>query len=368
MPADKDDAVILPKPEYSLDVKSMEVVTHALDTTVASPFPRLTHWFLRQTPAYRRARAHQTKLVHERLRDAQERMVNRQDNKTKIGSSNDDETMRSVTCATDHLVKREAQMAAKEGRAPVYDSLQATDELLGFLVAGHETTATSVQWIVVFLAAYPEVQAKLRNALYKTAYPSFAAENKIPSVEAMLATSVPYLDAVLEEILRVGTTAIGADRATTREVTVLGHVLPKGIEIQLLAVGAGYIRSNAVNETIPEEVRSATSREHKGQIPAWNDGDVSEFKPERWLKRNDETGEEVFDMHAGPTLQFGGGVRGCFGKKMAYLEMKILVTTMVWTFDLLPVPEKIGGFDSYDALTHKPKNCYVRLRETGKGN
>lgn len=44
----------------------------------------------------------------------------------------------------------------------------------------------------------------------------------------------------------------------------------------------------------------------------WN-WDLSVFEPRRWLVR-DENGGEVFDGNALPTLVFGGGFRGCFGK------------------------------------------------------
>lgn len=361
MPANENAAITLPAPEPSQLVKSMQVITDSIDATIVSPFPSLTHWWIRQTPSYRRARMHQAKHVHERLYDAERRLV-----KGDI-KKNNDESFHAITCATDHMVRREAQMAAKEGRKPVYNSPSATDELLGFLVAGHETTATTVMWIVKYLGEYPAMQTKLRDALH-AAYPSFAAENKLPTVDALVAGNVPYLDAAIEEIMRLSLTVLGTSRATTREVTVLGHVIPKGVEIQLLCCGAGFVDSNAVNETIPEAIRSASSREHKGQLGIWDDADVTEFKPERWLKRNPETGEEVFDMHAGPSLQFGGGLRGCFGKRLAYLEMRILVTIMVWTFEMLPMPEGLGGFEAYDTLTHKPSKCYARLRETGKGN
>lgn len=362
MPADKDDAVILPSPEFSRAVKAMLVVTDALDVSIVSPFPALAHWCIRQTPSYRRARAYHAQLVHERLHDAEQRLLHKQDHTDKTN----DADFHAITSATDLMVKREAQMAQKEGRKPIYDSPQATDELLGFLVAGHETTATTLMWLVKMLADNPHAQQKLRHALYETAYPSFAAADKLPSVEAIVASSVPYLDAFIEEVLRLGVTTLGGIRSTTQTVTVLGHVIPKDVEMQLLAVGPGYIKPNTINNTIPEHVRSASSREHKGRIGVWDDADIGAFKPERWLKRTDE-GHDVFDMNAGPNLQFGGGLRGCFGKRLAYLEMKILVTIMVWTFEFLPVSEKLGGYVGYDTLTHKPINCYIKLKETGKG-
>lgn len=376
MPADKDDAITLPNPEDSPVVKSMHVVTSALDSAITSPFPSLTHWFLRQTPSFRHAKAYQTKLVQERLNDAKKRLLTH-----GVDTTGGDE-FHAITCATDHMVRREAQMAAKEGRAPVYDSPAAIDELFGFLIAGHETTATTMMWILRFLSDYPHVQAKLRAALY-AAHPAAAAANQLPTAEAMVARSVPYLDAVNEEILRCGMTTMGSHRCTTREVDLLGHTLPAGVQVWLLSVGPGYVQPNAVNETIPEAARSATSRERKGRVPAWDDADVGAFRPERWLRRRrderdeqgerdgqggDGGGEVVFDANAGPVLQFGAGLRGCFGRKMAYMELRMLVTMAVWTFEFLPVPAALGGMHAYDTLTHKPTNCYVRLRETGKGN
>lgn len=114
---------------------------------------------------------------------------------------------------------------------------------------------------------------------------------------------------------------------------------------------------------ISENVRSPTSRENKEKgIPLWNPEDVEAFKPERWLKTN-ENGIDVFNPFAGPVMQFGGGVRGCFGKKLAYLELRTLLVLLIWRFELLHVPEHLAGMGAIDAITHKPKKCYVRLRE-----
>lgn len=176
------------------------------------------------------------------------------------------------------MVRREAQMAAKEGRVPVYDNPQATDELLGFLVAGHDTTATSVMWIVKYLTEFPQVQTRLRNDLY-AAHPSFAADNMMPTVEAITTTQVPYLDAVIDEVLRLAMTTQGASRRTIRDVNLLGHHVPEGVDLQILCVGSGYVKSNAINNTIPEKVRSPSSQEHKGRLGVWDDADMSSSTP-----------------------------------------------------------------------------------------
>ena len=94
-------------------VKSMKVLTHTLDATVTSPMPSQTHWLISLTPSYRRAEAHKEHLIRERLDDAKARLLKGGE---KAGEFTD------ITCATDHMVRREAQAAVKENRAPQYES------------------------------------------------------------------------------------------------------------------------------------------------------------------------------------------------------------------------------------------------------
>lgn len=62
-------------------------------------------------------------------------------------------------------------------------------------------------------------------------------------------------------------------------------------------------------------------------------------------------------------MQFGGGLRGCFGKKLAYLEIRTLLVLLVWSFELQQVPEGLRGYEAVDVLTHKPRKCYLRVEE-----
>ena len=69
-----------------------------------------------------------------------------------------------------------------------------------------------------------------------------------------------------------------------------------------------------------------------------------------------------FDAQAGPSMPFGGGIRGCFGRRLAYVEMRTFLITILWTFELLKCPDELSGYEAYDGVVHKPANCYVRLR------
>lgn len=220
-------------------------------------------------------------------------------------------------------------------------------------------------WTAKHVGASPRVQKKLRGILHR----AFGIQDggAPPTAEQLCTTDVPYLDAVVEEMTRCAGTGSGVMRTVVNDdTTLLGHRLPKGVDVFMMTNGPGYMAPNTVNESIPEHARSASSQENKDRaIPLWDDADIATFKPERWIK-TDEKGVDRFDNHAGPVMQFGGGLRGCFGRKMAYLEMKIFVALLVWSFDLDVVPEKLRGFEAFDSLTHKPKQCYVVLKEVEK--
>jgi cytochrome P450 len=79
------------------------------------------------------------------------------------------------------------------------------------------------------------------------------------------------------------------------------------------------------------------------------------------LKREGEEGQEVFDGMAGPSLPFGLGPRGCFGKRFALQGLKIQFALIVWHFQLLKVPQELNSYDAVQKFAQEPKQCFVRL-------
>ena len=110
---------------------------------------------------------------------------------------------------------------------------------------------------------------------------------------------------------------------------------------------------------VDEGLRSPTSQAAKknGRERAWDPQDMTLFKPERWI-----VGGE-FDPAAGPQLAFGLGARGCYGKRLVYVEMRILLALVVWNFEFLSCPPALSGYKSILITTNEPRQCYVRLRE-----
>ena len=152
------------------------------------------------------------------------------------------------------------------------------------------------------------VQDRVRQAI-RDAIPAAAAAERQPSYSEIVAAKMPYFDAVVEEILRCGGTAAAHARRCLFDVDLLGVRLPKDTNVFFMTNGPSF---TAAPMHIDESARSRSSQEWKNKTGEWDPSDISEFKPERWLKVGERGGIE-FDLQAGPNTQFGGGARGCFG-------------------------------------------------------
>lgn len=257
-------------------------------------------------------------------------------------------------------------------------------KLFGYIVGGHDTTATTLMWLLKMLADVPSVQAVLRQhlrAIYSTAY----AEGRAPAVQEIIRNSAPYLEAVIEEGLRLAQNVMPIPREATVDTTLLGHHVPKGTEILFYISGAS-IRDPPY--PIEEDARSASSRAHRDQVGVWDEANIADFIPERWLRAkadntpcpasplpSDERNNDrdtfpasdftytkyKFDPQAGPMLLFGAGPRMCFGRRLGYLQLRLVIVLAIWTFELLPVPDEINSNEPLAGLTSPPRDFYARL-------
>ena len=214
----------------------------------------------------------------------------------------------TVKSATDLIIQREAQMARKEGRDIKVDTQVIKDELFGFYMAGQETTSTTLCWAMKYLTANPDVQARLRNTL-REAHERAHRTGGLPSAQEIAQADVPYLEAFIQEVHRVGNSVSSIVRVTTKDAVVLGHVIPKGTDVFMLTNGPSYKTPPLM---IEETIRSRTSRENKEKFGVWDKETIGIFIPERWLSKN-EKGEIVFNPSAGYTHPYGVGPRACFG-------------------------------------------------------
>ncbi|KAI6085660.1 cytochrome P450 [Hypoxylon rubiginosum] len=312
-------------------------------------WPAWTRWRMMRNPNYIKYMEVKDKEIDRILLDASARFQKLLDG-TSDGEEHD-------TCAMD-LILRRSMLAAQKAGKPIPDPTKdqrMRDELLLFIYAGHDTTSTTLQWFVKYMTNNQEAQTKLRNAL-KAAFPG----DSLPEVEDLISTDVPYLNATIEETLRCSGTAARTIRTSTTDTEVFGHKIPAGTEVALVTTSQWH------PPQVSEDVRSPSSRaalEKSGGIhwtskPAAQN--LDQFAPERWF-RLDEEGNEVFDSGALFQNAFGGGTRGCFGRRLAMMELRIMITLTTMSFKFLPVPPELNSFQATEQLLRTPRQCYLRL-------
>ncbi|KAI0146267.1 cytochrome P450 [Xylariaceae sp. FL1272] len=342
VPAGTTDPVSFPDAEVPEPFASVLTLCNSVTDTQLSPAPVLTSWVLRKLPYMKKAIAIKDKYIRDRVDEAVV-LINK-------GDAQPRSALHSVCI-------REKEVAEKDGRRPDYFKRGIADEFFGFMMAGHDTTATTVAWGVKLLTDNQAAQDQLRQTLHDE-FPQALSEKRAPTYEELSTQHIPYLDAVVEEVLRHANTIAFVVRQALQDTTVLGRHIPKGTDVFFMANGAGYLEPNM---RISDDIRSPGARHgtSKAQIGTWEDKDIGKFRPERWLKAEDKT----FDSMAGPQLAFGLGPRGCFGKKLALQQLKMQFALIIWHFKLLPTPPELSGYNAVQRFAREPTQCYVRLEK-----
>lgn len=346
---DSDHLIEFPEAKVHEALAATLTMVQMTDKLQSSVVPTFTWWWLSKTAKIRKAWSARDRFVTGEIEKAVSRLQ---------GQGDDDGWMR---CAVDLIVSRVRQFAAKEGRSPEYVTPVIIEEVFGFVMAGHESSSSTLIWALKYLTNHPELQKKLRDTLHKAHEVAFK-EKRPPTVDEIIHTQIPFLDAVMDEVLRFGTPIPFLARDAELDTEILGVHIPKGTVVFTHTLGPSMMTPPV--EGIDSKSRYPSS--DGSRTGEWAADDMSKFRPERWLKEtvNNETGEKeyVYDPNSGPFLAFGLGQRGCFGRRLGLFEFRNSLTMLIWHFEFLPVPAALSGYAARDGLTRRPKDAVVRLR------
>jgi len=184
--------------------------------------------------------------------------------------------------------------ARDEQGAPMSDA-ELLDEMFTLLMAGQETTATSLAWVFYHLLRHPDVLGKLRAELARVVGSGPVEAPHLPQLE--------YLDAVTKESARLTPVATNVMRRLHAPARIGGLDLPAGISVSASIYGT----------------------HHRPDL--WPDPE--HFQPERFLAARPSP--NTF-------FPFGGGVRRCLGAAFATYELKIVLAEVVSRVDLRIAP------------------------------
>ncbi|KAK3985848.1 Trichodiene oxygenase [Cladorrhinum sp. PSN332] len=347
---DRDQPIVFPTANRGPVLNSILALTVTVGELHGNPWPALAWAYIMRKPRIKRAVAIKEDYIAKQLSSAVKRLTG------------PDSEGQHVSSAVDHMILSEKKLARKDGRAPDYFSRVMKDETFGFVFAGHETTSTTLCWGLKNLTDNPFAQSKLRKAL-ESAFAAAYAEGRDPTAQEITSAHIPYLDATMEEILRCAGTASVVDRQATRDTELLGYQIPKGTMIATVVLGPTLVSPGF---PIRDDQRSPTSRAalKEGRVRAWDPRDIGYFNPDRWMVRSSHGGKgadggEEFDPTAGPQIAFGLGTRGCYGKRLVYVEMRMVLALILWNFELVACPPELSGNKAKLITTNEPRQCFI---------
>ncbi|KAI2616898.1 cytochrome P450 [Hypomontagnella submonticulosa] len=341
--ASPDEPLTLPKAPVDDFLMSIYEAPEVVEKLINAPAPKVTLWWWKKQAWYKKIFDVKDRVMREQVAIAVE---NYRGGKVESG--------------IEHMLMREEARAEKQGRLPNFQSNVLVDELFGDIIGGHHTTSGAMMWLVKYLTDHPAVQAKLRAKLHE-ALPTALEENRLPTFEELRWAKVPYLEAIIEEMFRLN--AVTVTREALCDTQILGHHIPKGTQVFLVSNGPGFLSPSM---PIDDSLRSETSRAAKIRATWDETQDLTIFNPERWLVyKTDENGVETveFDGAAGPQLVFGLGPRACWGRRLAYLEMKTIISMLVWHFELLETPPAVSSYAGLEGIARVPQMCFIRPKK-----
>ncbi|KAI9150088.1 Cytochrome P450 monooxygenase TRI13 [Paramyrothecium foliicola] len=328
------------RPEPPKDIVILQTAAEFLGSQTISPFPDITYWYTRlMKPSILRDVDVKDEIIKKHIKMSFDRL--------EAG----DKTQSS---ALDHIIQRETTVARKENRAPNIYSRRIVDELFTYIVGGHETTSSALSWMIKVLGDYQDEQQKVRDSLRAT-FADALSEGRQPTASEIVHADAPQLDAFIEECLRIFSPTPMFAREAIVDTVLLGHHIPKGVTLLFNNAGPGFLTQPLADQ----DMKRSESSVVKNRSKTWNADDLRLFKPERWLK--EENGKTVYDSQAGPFLTFSLGPRGCFGRRLAYLELRLVMTLLIWNFRFGKLDGALANYDTKESVTVMPKNCYVAL-------
>jgi cytochrome P450 len=194
---------------------------------------------------------------------------------------------------------------------------QIRDQLLTLFVAGHETSANALTWAFYLLAQHPQVTLKLLSELERVL-------GGRPPTPADL-ESLPYLEAVMKETLRLYPPAPSANRVVKETFEWKGYTILAGELVTYVPF---------VSHRMETQFREPDT-----------------FRPERWDPASGETPPPY------AYIPFAAGPRSCIGAGFAQMEIKLVLATILQRFRLDLVPDQ--HIEATVRTTLQPKDAVL---------
>jgi cytochrome P450 len=215
----------------------------------------------------------------------------------------------------------EAMLVAAAQEGSEVTEAEVAGNVSTMLLAGEDTTANGLTWLIWLLHRHPRILARAREEVLNLA-PSLASLS-LEQVEGL-----DFIDACIHEALRLKPPAVFL-AAEALVDTVIGDVAVRKDTLILCAM-----RSSSLDDACYAR--------------------AAQFDPERWL---------AAEVNKKASMPFGAGPRICPGRYLALLEMKVALVMLLARFDIESVDTRHGGEPRERAgFAMAPEALQMRLR------
>ncbi|KAI0035540.1 cytochrome P450 [Vararia minispora EC-137] len=195
-------------------------------------------------------------------------------------------------------------------------------QITSLMFAGTDTTSSAMTRVLYLLATHPDAQDRLREELIEAHWGELDYDRLM---------SLPYLDAICRETLRLFTPVPYRTRRSTTDI-----ILP--LQDPIIGVDGKEMREILV----PKDVNLFVDLNGVNTDPTIWGHDAFEWKPERWLSPlpSSVTDARIPSVYS-HSATFLAGQKACLGFKFSELEMKAILSILIPTFRLTPPDKEI---------------------------
>lgn len=228
---------------------------------------------------------------------------------------------------TDAFIVALDQLRDKRGVAPEKDYVPPTvGDIFG---ASQDTLSTALQWIILILIKYPEMQVRLQKEVDKV-----VDRSRLPSIEDQL--KLPYVMAFIYEVMRFTSfVPLTIPHSTTTDTSINGYSIPKNTVV--------FVNQWSTNHD-----------------PAlWSQPET--FDPQRFLDQDSALNKDLCSS----VLIFSLGKRRCIGEELSKMQLFLFTALLAHQCHITPDPDRPPTLAYEYGLTLKPHafNIAVSLRD-----
>jgi cytochrome P450 len=189
-------------------------------------------------------------------------------------------------------------LAARGESGEAFSDREVRDQVMTLMFAGHDTSTSTLSFMMHELSRHPDVAERLREEQDRV------LGDEPPTIDGL--ERMPYLEMVLDEVLRLYPPAWIGPRRSVREFEFGGCTVPRGAYVNYCSWA-----SHRIPEVFPEP---------------------EAFIPERFAP------ERKAALPRGAYVPFGAGQRICIGKRFGQTEVKLVATMLLQRLRLDALP------------------------------